>query len=251
MKGAWQNVYICCGLVLVFWLWLWLALSSRNPDYIWLCVVLSFIYFSDYRGAHWLGTIDHQKRRPALLVGLFSFAVLCSSHSGGAQRGEAPFRYFQSGKPTPVCHIGRLPPSACAWRRCSAHIGSSGMKNKHNQQVNTAVPNRLDMSSFEVTLQQLNDLLTDDAGFYSWPTKHFHEVYPRIYVGNAWVIVSWIISITCRQFRSECVNRFWITCLQTKHGYSYERYTLSIWRFTCINWKRFGSFLKKIKIRPR
>lgn len=41
------------------------------------------------------------------------------------------------------------------------------------------------MSSFEVTLQQLNDLLTDDSGFYSWPTKHFHEVYPRIYVGNA------------------------------------------------------------------
>ncbi|XP_029015230.1 dual specificity protein phosphatase 3-like [Betta splendens] len=41
------------------------------------------------------------------------------------------------------------------------------------------------MPSFEVSLQQLNDLLTDDSGFYSWPTKHFHEVYPRIYVGNA------------------------------------------------------------------
>ncbi|XP_056144294.1 dual specificity protein phosphatase 3-like [Lampris incognitus] len=41
------------------------------------------------------------------------------------------------------------------------------------------------MSDFEVTLQQLNDLLTDDGGFYSWPTKHFNEVYPRIYVGNA------------------------------------------------------------------
>ncbi|XP_057673789.1 dual specificity protein phosphatase 3-like [Corythoichthys intestinalis] len=43
------------------------------------------------------------------------------------------------------------------------------------------------MSAFEVTLQQLNDLLTDDSGFYSWPTKHAHEVYPRIYVGNAFV----------------------------------------------------------------
>ncbi|KAM7372643.1 hypothetical protein PAMP_009796 [Pampus punctatissimus] len=41
------------------------------------------------------------------------------------------------------------------------------------------------MSSFDVSLQQLNDLLTDDSGFYSWPTKHFHEVYTRIYVGNA------------------------------------------------------------------
>ncbi|XP_037113251.1 dual specificity protein phosphatase 3-like, partial [Syngnathus acus] len=34
--------------------------------------------------------------------------------------------------------------------------------------------------------EQLNDLLTDDRGFYSWPTKHVHEVYPRIYVGDAY-----------------------------------------------------------------
>uniref|UniRef100_A0A665V8V7 Dual specificity protein phosphatase n=1 Tax=Echeneis naucrates TaxID=173247 RepID=A0A665V8V7_ECHNA len=27
-----------------------------------------------------------------------------------------------------------------------------------------------------LSLQQLNDLLTDDSGFYSWPTQHFHEV---------------------------------------------------------------------------
>ncbi|XP_054464265.1 dual specificity protein phosphatase 3-like isoform X1 [Anoplopoma fimbria] len=46
------------------------------------------------------------------------------------------------------------------------------------------------MPSFEVTLQQLNDLLTDDSGLYSWPTKHFHEVYPRIYVGNAFVAMN-------------------------------------------------------------
>ncbi|KAE8283626.1 Dual specificity protein phosphatase 3 [Larimichthys crocea] len=64
------------------------------------------------------------------------------------------------------------------------------MKNKHGQQVKAATPNRLDMSSFDVTLQQLNDLLTDESGFYSWPTKHFHEVYPRIYVGNAFVAMN-------------------------------------------------------------
>lgn len=69
------------------------------------------------------------------------------------------------------------------------HCFASDMKNKHNQQVKTSASNRFDMSSFEVSLQQLNDLLTDESGFYSWPTKHFHEVYPRIYVGNAWVIV--------------------------------------------------------------
>ncbi|CAM9317565.1 unnamed protein product [Lampetra planeri] len=45
-----------------------------------------------------------------------------------------------------------------------------------------ATPNS---SGFEVTLQQLNDLLTDDSGFYSWPTNHCHEVHPGIYVGNA------------------------------------------------------------------
>lgn len=41
------------------------------------------------------------------------------------------------------------------------------------------------MSSFEVSLQQLNDLLTDESGSYSRPTQHFHEVYPRICVGDA------------------------------------------------------------------
>nr|XP_015800667.2 dual specificity protein phosphatase 3-like [Nothobranchius furzeri] len=43
------------------------------------------------------------------------------------------------------------------------------------------------MSSFEVSVQQLNDLLADEQGVYKWPTKHFHEVYQRIYVGNAFL----------------------------------------------------------------
>ncbi|KAF7649561.1 hypothetical protein LDENG_00139160 [Lucifuga dentata] len=41
------------------------------------------------------------------------------------------------------------------------------------------------MSGFEVTLQQLNDLLKDEGGFYCRPTKPVHQVYPRIYVGSA------------------------------------------------------------------
>ncbi|KAL3054414.1 hypothetical protein OYC64_006696 [Pagothenia borchgrevinki] len=58
------------------------------------------------------------------------------------------------------------------------------MKDSHRQQE--AAPERQDPSGggFEVSIQQLNDLLTDSSGFYSWPTRHFHEVYPRIYVGN-------------------------------------------------------------------
>uniref|UniRef100_A0A3P9JB09 Dual specificity protein phosphatase n=1 Tax=Oryzias latipes TaxID=8090 RepID=A0A3P9JB09_ORYLA len=61
---------------------------------------------------------------------------------------------------------------------------SSGMKSKPPQ---ADAPRRVEPHSFEVSVQQLNDLLTDDSGFYSWPTKHFHEVYPRIYIGNAFV----------------------------------------------------------------
>ncbi|XP_029696780.1 dual specificity protein phosphatase 3 isoform X1 [Takifugu rubripes] len=39
----------------------------------------------------------------------------------------------------------------------------------------------------DVTVQQLNELLSDGSGFYSLPTQHFNEVFPRIYVGNAFV----------------------------------------------------------------
>uniref|UniRef100_A0A8C5AL41 Dual specificity protein phosphatase n=1 Tax=Gadus morhua TaxID=8049 RepID=A0A8C5AL41_GADMO len=39
----------------------------------------------------------------------------------------------------------------------------------------------------EITVQQLNELLTNGSGFYSLPTQHFHEVFPRIYIGNAFV----------------------------------------------------------------
>ncbi|XP_024920198.1 dual specificity protein phosphatase 3-like isoform X2 [Cynoglossus semilaevis] len=40
------------------------------------------------------------------------------------------------------------------------------------------------MSSFEVSVQQLNDLLTDDSGCYRRPSRHCDEVHPRIYVGD-------------------------------------------------------------------
>lgn len=81
-------------------------------------------------------------------------------------------------KVTPVRYLETNPPTRPLWDHRRGH-----MKNKRGQQVSK----QADMSGFEVSLQQLNDLLTDDGGFYSWPTKHFHEVFPRIYVGNAWV----------------------------------------------------------------
>ncbi|KAG7263189.1 hypothetical protein CRUP_035767, partial [Coryphaenoides rupestris] len=39
----------------------------------------------------------------------------------------------------------------------------------------------------EVTVQQLDELLSNGSGFYNLPTQHFNEVFPRIYVGNAFV----------------------------------------------------------------
>lgn len=37
----------------------------------------------------------------------------------------------------------------------------------------------------DVTVQQLNELLSNGSGFYSLPTQHCNEVFPRIYIGNA------------------------------------------------------------------
>ncbi|KAK5906277.1 hypothetical protein CgunFtcFv8_002159 [Champsocephalus gunnari] len=39
----------------------------------------------------------------------------------------------------------------------------------------------------EVTVQQLNEQLSNGSGCYSLPTQHFNEVFPRIYIGNAFV----------------------------------------------------------------
>ncbi|XP_061564217.1 dual specificity protein phosphatase 3 [Cololabis saira] len=38
-----------------------------------------------------------------------------------------------------------------------------------------------------LAVQQLNQLLSDGSGFYNLPTQHFNEVFPRIYIGNAFV----------------------------------------------------------------
>lgn len=38
---------------------------------------------------------------------------------------------------------------------------------------------------FELSVQDLNDLLSDGSGCYSLPSQPCNEVTPRIYVGNA------------------------------------------------------------------
>ncbi|XP_053309775.1 dual specificity protein phosphatase 3-like [Spea bombifrons] len=43
------------------------------------------------------------------------------------------------------------------------------------------------MSEYDISVQALNELLTNDDGFYSLPSQHFNEVYRRIYVGDAFI----------------------------------------------------------------
>ncbi|XP_043911268.1 dual specificity protein phosphatase 3 [Protopterus annectens] len=40
---------------------------------------------------------------------------------------------------------------------------------------------------YAISVQELNELLANDSGFYSLPSQHCNEVFPRIYVGNAFV----------------------------------------------------------------
>ncbi|XP_006000833.1 dual specificity protein phosphatase 3 [Latimeria chalumnae] len=43
------------------------------------------------------------------------------------------------------------------------------------------------MSEYSISVQELNEILANDGGYYSLPTQYCNEVYPRIYVGNAFV----------------------------------------------------------------
>ncbi|XP_013888303.1 dual specificity protein phosphatase 3 isoform X2 [Austrofundulus limnaeus] len=65
------------------------------------------------------------------------------------------------------------------------------MMKKHlspaKQQQHPPPPDDVPVPSGEVTVQQLNELLSDGSGFYNLPTQHFNEVFPRIYIGNAFV----------------------------------------------------------------
>ncbi|XP_006638242.1 dual specificity protein phosphatase 3 [Lepisosteus oculatus] len=48
-------------------------------------------------------------------------------------------------------------------------------------------PAKVNMSDYQISVQELNELLSNGSGFYSLPTQHYNEVFPRIYVGNAFV----------------------------------------------------------------
>ncbi|KAF7705325.1 dual specificity protein phosphatase 3 [Silurus meridionalis] len=59
------------------------------------------------------------------------------------------------------------------------------MKKLHHSPAKLAAEVRVPEG--EATVQQLNELLSDSSGFYSLPAQHFNEVFPRIYIGNAFV----------------------------------------------------------------
>lgn len=48
---------------------------------------------------------------------------------------------------------------------------------------------QFNMTDYGVSVQQLNDLLTDENGHFSMPSRDFNEVYPRILLGNEYVLL--------------------------------------------------------------
>lgn len=49
----------------------------------------------------------------------------------------------------------------------------------------------VDMADYGVSVQQLNDLLSDENGHFSMPSRDFNEVYPRILLGNEYVLLKY------------------------------------------------------------
>ncbi|KAI5623876.1 dual specificity phosphatase 3, partial [Silurus asotus] len=68
------------------------------------------------------------------------------------------------------------------------------------------------MTDYGVSVQQLNDLLSDENGHFSMPTRDFNEVYTRILLGNE---VSHFMFALC--YRSVATNVRLLQQLQVTH----------------------------------
>lgn len=64
----------------------------------------------------------------------------------------------------------------------------SPTKQQHDHHQPPPPPTDIPAAGGELTVNELNELLSDGSGFYNLPTQHFNEVFPRIYIGNAWVL---------------------------------------------------------------
>lgn len=63
------------------------------------------------------------------------------------------------------------------------HLSPTRQQHHHHQPP--PPPTDIPAAGGEVTVQQLNQLLSDGSGFYNLPTQHYNEVFPKIYIGNA------------------------------------------------------------------
>lgn len=64
------------------------------------------------------------------------------------------------------------------------------------------------MNDYGVSVQQLNDLLSDENGHFSMPSRDFNEVYPRILLGNEYVLLK-LHALTYLSFMPTAVQQLY------------------------------------------
>ncbi|XP_047233537.1 dual specificity protein phosphatase 3 [Girardinichthys multiradiatus] len=67
------------------------------------------------------------------------------------------------------------------------HLSPTKQQQQHHHQQPPPPPTDIPATGGAVTVQQLNELLSDGSGYYNLPTQHYNEVFPKIYIGNAFV----------------------------------------------------------------
>ncbi|XP_043359503.1 dual specificity protein phosphatase 3 isoform X5 [Dermochelys coriacea] len=121
----------------------------------------------------------------------------------GGQRDSGNGKITPAGRAAFVLKVTRLCPAAgCCWqnqlipappiRLSPALVGGEKQGPAWSCGVRVgAARSGLDlaMSDYQISVEELNDLLANGSGCYSLPSAHSNEVAPRIHVGNAFLEV--------------------------------------------------------------
>ncbi|XP_043359502.1 dual specificity protein phosphatase 3 isoform X4 [Dermochelys coriacea] len=123
----------------------------------------------------------------------------------GGQRDSGNGKITPAGRAAFVLKVTRLCPAAgCCWqnqlipappiRLSPALVGGEKQGPAWSCGVRVgAARSGLDlaMSDYQISVEELNDLLANGSGCYSLPSAHSNEVAPRIHVGNARGLWRW------------------------------------------------------------